>query len=74
MSGHYNLKSIFTTLLDRQPPNSDELKVEDSGIANLTIFLTQTEAEFRVLVKSPADKNALDGLASNLLRVSCDYY
>ena len=63
-----------STLLDSQPPNCDLLKTEGSGVAKVDIFLKQTYAEFKSMIKSPADENCLNGLQSNLLRVSCDFF
>ena len=68
------MSAIFTTLMNRQPPNSDLLNAEGSGVAKVKVFLNQTCAEFQSMVKSPGDENALNGLFSNLLRVSCDFF
>ena len=70
--GDFNYKSIFTTLLDKQPPNSDSLKAEGSGIGQVGVFISQMESEWKTLIKSPGDANSLHGLSTNLLRVCSD--
>ena len=74
VEGNFDMKAIFTTLLDSQPPNCDALKAEGSGSALVDIFIKQTEAEFKPLIKSPGDENALNGISANVLRVTCDFY
>ena len=74
VEGDFDMKAIFTTLLDSQPPNCDALKAEGSGSALVDIFIKQTEAEFKPLIKSPGDENALNGISANILRVTCDFY
>ena len=70
VEGNFDMKAIFTTLLDSQPPNCDALKAEGSGSALVDIFIKQTEAEFKPLIKSPGDENALNGISANVLRVT----
>ena len=72
--GRFDLNEIFSKLMDSQPPNCDLLKTEGSGVAKVDIFLKQTYAEFKSKIKSPGDENCLNGLQSNLLRVSCDFF
>ena len=72
--GNFNIAGIYRTLLDSEAPNCDQLKVEGSGIGKVSVFLKQTESEFRSLIESPGDENALNGLQTNLLRVSCDFF
>ena len=74
VEGNFDPKAIFTTLLDSQPPNCDTHKAEGSGSALVYIFIKQTEAEFKSLINSPGDENALHGISANILRVSCNYY
>ena len=74
VSGNFNIDGIYRTLLNSEPPNSDQLKAEGSGIAKVSVFLKQTVSEFKSLIKSPGDENSLNGLQTNLLRVSCDFY
>ena len=68
------MKKIFTTLLDSQPPNCDELKTEGSGIAQVNVFQSQLEAEYKTKIKSAGDKTSLSGISTNLLRISCDFF
>ena len=73
-AGNFNIGAIYRTLLDSEAPNCDQLKAEGIGISKVCVFLKQTESEFRALIKSPGDENTLNGLQTNLLRVSCDYF
>ena len=72
VEGNFDLKGIFSTLLDNQPPNCDRLNEEGSGTGRVNVFISQLEAEFRPLFKSPGDENALNGISTNLMRISCD--
>ena len=68
---------VFSTLLDRSPADNETLLTvlaENSGIGRVTVFLSQTMAEFNALCRSPGDRLCLDGLETNLLRVASDFY
>ena len=74
IEGQFNIRNIFQKLLDNNPPDSNQLKAEGSGVARVAVFLEQTEAEFQSLGKSPGDLNSLRGLKPNFLRVASDFY
>jgi len=70
----FDLRKVLKTLLDSSPPKVADLQREGSGIAAATLFLRQTEAEFYCAVASPGDKNVIQGLSTNLLRIASDFF
>ena len=69
-----DLKGVFESRLNSEPPNSDILKIEGSGNARVEVFLNQTEAEFVSKTLYPGDENILQCLRSNIQRVGSDYF
>ena len=68
------LSFVLTTLLNNAPPDAESLMIENSGGGRVTVFLSQTWAEFNELCRSPGDRLCLDGPETNLLRVVCDFF
>ena len=69
-----DLGLVLTILLNNGPPDSDALLMEGSGVGLITVFQSQINAEFNILCKNPGDRLCLDGLETNLLRVTCEFF
>ena len=70
----FELRNIYTKLLDSAQPNNADLELEGSGCARVESFLLQMETQFRPMIRNPGDANILDGLRTNFLRIAADYY